>query len=72
MPCSVRSSAVNESWRTAPKDGASRGENLGSQPLRRHSVFNNPVVVAEAWYPACRLSELANSQTRSVKITNQL
>ncbi len=62
---------MNESWRTAPKDGASRGENLGSQPLRRHSVFNNPDVVAEAWYPACRSSELAKRQTRSVKITNQ-
>ena len=62
---------MSEAWRTAPKDGKSRGENLGSQPLRRHPVFNNPEVVAEAWYPACRSSELLRGQTRSVKITNQ-
>lgn len=58
-------------WKKAPRDGASRRENLGTQPLQTHKVFNNPDVITEAWWPVCRSTALARGEARSFKITHQ-
>jgi len=62
---------VKVSWHDAPRDGASRHENVSTQPLHEHRVFNNPSVVTEAWYPACPSKELGKGLTFSVKFTHQ-
>jgi nitrite reductase/ring-hydroxylating ferredoxin subunit len=55
----------------APKDAHTRQENIQTQPLVRHSVFNNPDVVAEGWYPVCTASQLKAGQAKSFLITHQ-
>ena len=55
----------------ASKDGHTRTENLGTQPLSQRRVFANRAVVAEGWYPVCAASELAPGQARSVVVTRQ-
>lgn len=55
----------------APKDGHTRQENLQTQPLVRHRVFDNPDVITEAWYPVCPSSELRRGAARSFLITWQ-
>lgn len=46
-------------------------ENAGTQPLRRHRVFNNPAVLTEGWYPVCLSSELGTKKPRTFKILDQ-
>jgi nitrite reductase/ring-hydroxylating ferredoxin subunit len=55
----------------APKDGHTRRENVRTQPLRTHRVFNNPDVVTEAWYPVCPSKEIARGQAKSFAFTFQ-
>jgi len=57
--------------RKAPKDGATRFENVQTQPLKKHRVFNNSDVVTQGWYPVCKSSELKRGQANSFKITFQ-
>jgi nitrite reductase/ring-hydroxylating ferredoxin subunit len=52
----------------APKDGHTRQENLGTQPLVRHRAFNNHEVLTEGWYPAVPARALGPKQARSVRI----
>lgn len=58
-------------WKDAPRDGASRFENVGTQPRARHRVFDNPEVVTEAWYPVCASSALARGETASFLLGRQ-
>ncbi len=55
----------------AAKDGHTRLENVGTQPLRPLRVFNNPNVVTLGWYPVCKSRELLAGQARSFKVTFQ-
>lgn len=55
----------------APKDGHTLAENVGSQPLVRHRVFNNPDVITEGWFPICRSKVLRRGQARSFAIFRQ-
>lgn len=57
--------------RSAPKDGASRGENLRSQPHVVQRVFNNHQVLPQGWYPICPAKQLKAGQCRSFKIFRQ-
>lgn len=54
-----------------PKDGASRHENLSSQPHVPQPVFNNPEVLTQGWYPVCAARELRTAEARSFKILHQ-
>jgi phenylpropionate dioxygenase-like ring-hydroxylating dioxygenase large terminal subunit len=56
---------------TAPKDGHTLTENLGTQPLARHRAFNNHEVLTEGWYPALPSKSLPPRQARSVRIGYQ-
>lgn len=58
-------------WKKAPRDGASRHENVHTQPRATHRVFDNPDVVTEAWYPVCHARELARGETTSVLLGRQ-
>lgn len=58
-------------WKDAPRDGASRLENVRTQPRARHRVFDNPEVVTEAWYPVCLARELARGETASFLLGRQ-
>ena len=53
------------------KDDHTLHENLGTQPLVRHKVFNNPDVITVGWFPACPSSELARGAARSLVIFKQ-
>lgn len=54
-----------------PKDGASRWENLHSQPHVPQRVFNNHKVLSQGWYPICAIKALKKGQAQSFKILNQ-
>src|SRR5690242_20421917 len=49
----------------APKDDHTRRENVGTQPLVEHPVFNNPEVMTEGWYPVCSSRALRSGKARS-------
>lgn len=57
--------------RKAPKDGHTRQENRTTQPLRVHSVFNNPEVLTQAWYPVCKSSSIKRGCADSFLISYQ-
>ncbi|MBT6179783.1 MAG: Rieske 2Fe-2S domain-containing protein [Deltaproteobacteria bacterium] len=57
--------------RKAPTDGHTRFENLGTQPLKTHRVFNNPDVVPEGWYPVCSSKHLKKGKADSFLLTFQ-
>ena len=57
--------------RKAEKDGHTRLENVGTQPLREHRVFNNPDVVTEGWYPVCKSSQIKPGKADSFLISYQ-
>ncbi|MEZ0373605.1 MAG: Rieske 2Fe-2S domain-containing protein [Candidatus Sericytochromatia bacterium] len=57
--------------RYAPKDGASRAENLRSQPPVEQRVFNNQRVLPKGWYPVCAARALRPGTCRSFKIFRQ-
>lgn len=58
-------------WKDAPRDGASRLENVRTQPRARHRVFDNPDVVTEAWYPVCLAHELERGEAASFLLGRQ-
>lgn len=58
-------------WKKAPRDGASRFENINSQPLKEHKIFNNHKVLSQGWYPLWASSKLSNGQARSIKLLDQ-
>jgi len=55
----------------ASKDDHTRRENLVTQPLVKHRVFNNPDVLTEGWYPITACTELKTSQVKSFLIFKQ-
>ena len=55
----------------APKDGHTLKENLGTQPLVEHRIFNNSRILTQAWFPVCPSKALAVKATRSVLIFKQ-
>lgn len=55
----------------APKDGASFGENLRSQPHVIQRVFNNGKVLTQGWFPVCASKALKAGQSESYKILRQ-
>lgn len=55
----------------APKDGASFGENLRSQPHVNQRVFNNRRVLTQGWFPICPARELKPGTARSYRIFQQ-
>ncbi len=57
--------------REAPKDGRTRFENERTQPIRPRTVFNNPDIVTQAWYPTIPSADLPVGATTSVLITRQ-
>jgi len=57
--------------KTAPKDGHTRLENVHTQPLRKHRVFNNPEVLPEGWYPICPAKQLPVGSANSFLIGGQ-
>lgn len=59
------------SAKAAPRDGHTLAENLGTQPLLGHRVFNNPDVITEGWYPVCRSRDVALKRARSFAILKQ-
>lgn len=62
---------MHPNWRSAPKDGASRGENLHSQPHVTQRVFNNPDVLPQGWYPICPAKQIKPGICRSFRILRQ-
>ena len=56
--------------REAAKDGHTRRENVATQPLKEHRVFNNPDVVTEGWYPVCKSSKLKPGKADSFLISH--
>ena len=57
--------------REAAKDGHTRRENVDTQPIKEHRVFNNPDVVTEGWYPVCKSSKLKPGKADSFLISHQ-
>ena len=55
----------------ASKDDHTRRENLATQPLVKHRVFNNPDVLTEGWYPITACAELKAGQAKSFLIFKQ-
>lgn len=62
---------IKRSMRRAPRDGHTRTENLGTQPLAPHRAFNEPTVLTEGWYPALPENRLRPGQAESVTIGKQ-
>ncbi len=58
-------------WKLIPTDGKSREENLNSQPLIHHPIFNNPHVITEGWYPVCPSPEIKKLKAKSFSIGTQ-
>lgn len=58
-------------WKKAPRDGASRFENILSQPLKEHKVFNNHKVLTQGWYPLVSSKKLKRGEARSFKLLDQ-
>ena len=57
---------AERSMREAAKDGHTRRENVATQPLKEHRVFNNPDVVTEGGIPSARAASLSRVRpTRS-------
>ena len=55
----------------ASKDDHTLRENLATQPLVKHRVFNNPEVLTEGWYPIVASHELKAGQAKSFLIFKQ-
>ena len=53
------------------KTGIARTENLHTQPLAEHRVFNNPNVLSRGWYPVCSVKDIRNREARSFRIAKQ-
>jgi nitrite reductase/ring-hydroxylating ferredoxin subunit len=53
------------------KSGHSRFENIKTQPLKTHEVFNNPEVITEGWYPVFASKILKKKQVKSFKLLQQ-
>ena len=58
-------------WKTVPRNGQTRQENLLTQPLRNFRAFNNPKLVTEGWYPLCSVKEVRRLTAKSFTILNQ-
>jgi nitrite reductase/ring-hydroxylating ferredoxin subunit len=55
----------------AERDDHTFRENLGTQPLVRHRIFNNKDVLTAGWYPVCAARDLERGQARSFLMTYQ-
>lgn len=53
------------------KNGSSRQENLHTQALTQHRIFNNPLVITEGWYPVCRSQDVKRGSVKSQLICHQ-
>jgi phenylpropionate dioxygenase-like ring-hydroxylating dioxygenase large terminal subunit len=58
-------------WKKVPKTGESRYENIQTQPLKNYSVFNNPKILTESWYPVIPIKKLKTKKSYSFKIGAQ-
>lgn len=59
------------SVKNLPRDGKSRFENLKTQPLKTHRVFNNPNIISDGWYPVVESKKLKKNKIHSFKILDQ-
>jgi nitrite reductase/ring-hydroxylating ferredoxin subunit len=62
---------MTRNWRTLPRTGHSRYENLVSQPLKFEGLFANPDAIVEGWYPLLPSNLLAIGEARSFTILRQ-
>jgi nitrite reductase/ring-hydroxylating ferredoxin subunit len=62
---------LEKNWRKIPKTGRDRTLNLRTQPHREYSVFNNPQVLTESWYPVLPAKKLKSGQIFSFQIAAQ-
>ncbi|MBI5201375.1 MAG: Rieske 2Fe-2S domain-containing protein [Elusimicrobia bacterium] len=54
-----------------PKDGRSRRQNLGTQPLKAYRIFSRPGLLTEGWYPLFPSRELKAGETRPAELLSQ-
>jgi nitrite reductase/ring-hydroxylating ferredoxin subunit len=60
-----------ESVHDAVKDGHTLRENLGTQPLVKHRIFNNTNILTEGWFVVAPSRSLAVGEARSLVIFRQ-